>query len=85
MACRVAKVEKSTDMATLEMLAVATSKMRKIQVAYFSKRTNALLKEAKDAEAEVDQLLRELAPTNVAIAANVLETKKPAQTSIPFG
>lgn len=84
MACRMAKVEKRIDMATLEMLAVATSKMRKLQKEYFRIRTNTLLKEAKAAEAEVDRLLKELAPTNVAIAADLLASGQGIQTGL-FG
>ena len=57
-------------MVTLEMLAEAVSRMRKAQKEYFLRRSNNLLNEAKKAEAEVDAILKAMAPTNVAIRAD---------------
>ena len=54
---------------TLEEFAGAVAKMRKAQKNFFQSKTNRHLSEAKAAEAEVDRLLNELAPTNVAIRA----------------
>lgn len=50
--------------------AEAVSKMRKVQKAYFARRSNSLLDEAKKLEGQVDAYLREMAQTNVAIRAD---------------
>ena len=54
---------------TFEDFAGSVAKMRRAQKDYFQSRTNRHLSEAKAAEAEVDRLLNELAPSNVSVRA----------------
>ncbi|QIP14713.1 hypothetical protein G8759_19890 [Spirosoma aureum] len=58
-------------MVTLTEFAASVSKMRKAQKDYFRLKTNQKLSEAKTVEAEVDRLLGELAPNNVAVRADL--------------
>ena len=56
-------------MITVNELATAVVKMRTAPKDYFRSKTNRHLSEAKVAEAEVDRLLNELAPTTLAVRA----------------
>ena len=63
-------------MTDFKEFAGGVAKMRRAQQDYFRKRTQTCLKEAKAAEAEVDRMLLDIAPGNVAVRANLASQTK---------
>jgi hypothetical protein len=58
-------------MVTFEAFAASVSKMRQAQKDYFRFKTSQKLSEAKKAEEEVDRMLVQIAPTNVAVRSDM--------------
>lgn len=56
-------------MTSHDTFAATVARMRTAQKAYFKKRTDSCLTAAKDLEFEVDVMLRDIAPSNVVVAA----------------
>ena len=63
-------------MTDFKAFAEAVAKMRRAQQDYFRKRTQTQLNQAKDLEKEVDRMLLDIAPGNVAVRANLATQTK---------
>lgn len=63
-------------MTDFEEFAGVVAKMRRAQQDYFRKRTQTQLNQAKDLEKEVDRMLLDIAPGNVAVRANLATQMK---------